>query len=160
MGWAREGPEKRELEWELGQVQGPGEEVRGQGELRELRKLALGRGQLAEAPPLARWQMVKLAENGQKEQGQLQLKQDIYKAYTDAATALQQFTARQRSVATAEKAFDFASKRYELNLLSAFDLNNSRNNLLSARSQLLLAHYDFVFKMKLLEFYRGQGLKL
>jgi len=71
MGWAREGPEKRELEWELGQVQGPGEEVRGQGELRELRKLALGRGQLAEAPPLARWQMVKLAENGQKEQGQL-----------------------------------------------------------------------------------------
>jgi hypothetical protein len=25
---------------------------------------------------------------------------------------------------------------------------------------LLLAHYDFVFKMKLLEFYRGQGLKL
>jgi len=96
----------------------------------------------------------------QKEQGQLQLKQDIYKAYTDAATALQQFTARQRSVATAEKAFDFASKRYELNLLSAFDLNNSRNNLLSARSQLLLAHYDFVFKMKLLEFYKGQGLKL
>ena len=71
MGWAREGPEKRELEWELGQVQGPGEEVRGQGELRELRKLALGQGQLAEAPPLARWQMVKLAENGQREQGQL-----------------------------------------------------------------------------------------
>lgn len=96
----------------------------------------------------------------QKEQGQLQLKQDIYKAYTDASTALQQFTARQRAVVTAEKAYEFASKRYELNLLSAFDLNNSRNNLLSARSQLLSAQYDYVFKMKLLEFYRGQGLKL
>jgi outer membrane protein len=96
----------------------------------------------------------------QKEQGQLQLKQDIYKAYTDATTALQQFTARQRAVATAEKAFDFASKRYELNLLSAFDLNNSRNNLISARTQLLFAQFDYVFKMKLLEFYRGQGLKL
>ena len=96
----------------------------------------------------------------QKEQGQLQLKQDIYKAYTDAMTALQQFTARARAVATAEKAFEFASKRYELNLLSAFDLNNSRNNLLSARTQLLSAQYDYVFKMKLLEFYNGQGLKL
>jgi len=96
----------------------------------------------------------------QKEQGQMQLKQDIYKAYTDVTVALQQFTARQRAVATAEKAFEFASKRYELNLLSAFDLNNSRNNLLSARTQLISAQYDYVFKMKLLEFYRGQGLKL
>ncbi len=96
----------------------------------------------------------------QKEQGQLQLKQDIYKAYTDVTVALQQYTARQRAVATAEKAYEFASKRYELNLLSAFDLNNSRNNLLSARTQLISAQYDYVFKMKLLEFYRGQGLKL
>ncbi|MFM7672138.1 MAG: TolC family protein [Bacteroidota bacterium] len=96
----------------------------------------------------------------QKEQGQMQLKQDIYKAYTDATTALQQYTARQRAVATAEKAYEFASKRYELALLSAFDLNNSRNNLISARSQQLYAQFDYVFKMKLLEFYKGQGLKL
>ena len=96
----------------------------------------------------------------QKEQGQLQLKQDIYKAYTDATTAMQQYKARQRSVVTAEKAFEFASKRYDLNLLSAFDLNNSRNNLISARAQLILSQFDYVFKMKLLEFYRGQGIKL
>lgn len=96
----------------------------------------------------------------QKEQGQLQLKQDIYKAYTDATTAMQQYAARQRAVATAEKAFEFASKRYELNLLSAFDLNNSRNSVVSARSQQLFAQFDYVFKMKLLEFYRGQGIKL
>jgi outer membrane protein len=96
----------------------------------------------------------------QKEQGQLQLKQDIYKAFTDATTALQQFTARQRAVATAERAFEFASKRYDLNLLSAFELNNSRNNLQVAKTQLLSAQYDYVFKMKLLEFYKGQGLKL
>lgn len=96
----------------------------------------------------------------QKEQGQLQLKQDIYRAFTDATTALQQYTARQRAAATAEKSFEFASKRYDLNLLSAFELNNSRNNMLSARSQLLFAQYDYVFKMKLLEFYRGQGLIL
>mgnify|MGYP003339255211 FL=1 len=96
----------------------------------------------------------------QKEQGQLQLKQDIYKAFTDATTALQQYSARKRSASTAEKAFEFASKRYELNLLSAFELNNSRNNLISARSQMLYAQFDYVFKMKLLEFYRGQGLKL
>jgi len=32
--------------------------------------------------------------------------------------------------------------------------------LLQARTNLLYAQYDYVFKIKLLEFYKGQGLKL
>jgi len=96
----------------------------------------------------------------QKEQGDLQLKQDIYKAYTDATAAIQKFNADKKTVLTAEKAYDFASKRYELNLLSTYDLLNSQNNVLRAKIQALYSQYDYVFKMKLLEFYRGQGLKL
>lgn len=96
----------------------------------------------------------------QKEQGERQLKQDIYKAYTDATAALQKFVADKKAVETAEKAYAFADKRYGLNLLSAYDLLNSQNNVLRAKIQALYAQYDYVFKMKLLEFYRGQGLKL
>ena len=96
----------------------------------------------------------------QKEQGDMQLKQDIYKAYTDATAALQKYQADQKSVQTSEKAFDYAKKRYDLNLLSAYDLLNSQNNMLRARIQALYSRYDYVFKMKLLEFYKGQGLKL
>jgi outer membrane protein len=96
----------------------------------------------------------------QKEQGDMQLKQDIYKAYTDAVAALQKFNADKKSVTTAEKAYDFAKKRYDLNLLSTYDLLNSQNNVQSARIQALYSQYDYVFKMKLLEFYKGQGLKL
>lgn len=96
----------------------------------------------------------------QKEQGDMQLKQDIYKAYNDAVAALQKFNADNKSVQTAEKAFDFARRRYELNLLSTYDLINSQNNVLRAKIQALYSQYDYVFKMKLLEFYRGQGLKL
>lgn len=96
----------------------------------------------------------------QKEQGEQQLKQDIYKAYTDATAALQKFNADKKAVETAEKAFSYADKRYGLNLLSAYDLLNSQNNLQRAKIQALYSQYDYVFKMKLLEFYRGQGLKL
>lgn len=96
----------------------------------------------------------------QKEQGDMQLKQDIYKAYTDATAALQKFNADKKSVQTAEKAYDFASKRYELSLLSTYDLINSLNNLQRAKIQALYSQYDYVFKMKLLEFYKGQGIKL
>lgn len=95
-----------------------------------------------------------------KEQDNQTLKQDIYKAYNDATAAIQKFNADNKSVETAAKSYSFAQKRYDLNLLSTFDLINSQNNLLRARIQALYSQYDFVFKMKLLEFYKGQGIKL
>lgn len=95
-----------------------------------------------------------------KQQGDMQLKQDIYTAYNDAMAALQKFNADKKSVATAQKSYDFAQKRYDLNLLSTFELVNSQNNLLTAKIQALYSQYDYLFKMKLLEFYKGQGLKL
>ncbi len=96
----------------------------------------------------------------QKESGDMQLKQDIYKAYTDATAALQKFNAERKAVQTSEKAYDYAKKRYDLGLLSTYDLLNSQNNVLRSKIQALYSQYDYVFKMKLLEFYKGQGLKL
>lgn len=101
-----------------------------------------------------------LLQELQKEQGDLQLKQDIYKAYNDATAALQKYNADVKAMQTAEKAYSFASKRYDLNLLSAYEMVTSQTNLQRARIQALYSQYDYVFKMKLLEFYKGQGLKL
>jgi outer membrane protein len=88
------------------------------------------------------------------------LKQNIYRAYNDAVAAMQKFNADKKSVETSEKAFGFSQKRYDLNLLSTLELITSQNNLLRAKIQALYSQYDFLFKMKLLEFYRGQGIKL
>ena len=88
------------------------------------------------------------------------LKQDIYTAYNDAIAALQRYNANKKTVEATRKAYDFALKRYNLNLVSTYDLLNSQNNLSRAQIEMLNAQYDYVFKMKLLEFYKGQGLKL
>jgi outer membrane protein len=45
-------------------------------------------------------------------------------------------------------------------LLSTFELITSQNNYLTAQIQALYSQYDYVFKMKLLEYYKGQGIKL
>ena len=88
------------------------------------------------------------------------LKQDIYTAYNDATAAIQKYNASRKAVAAAEKAFDFASKRYNANLLSTYDVINSQNRLQRARIEMLSAQFDYVFRLKLLEFYKGQGLRL
>jgi outer membrane protein len=95
-----------------------------------------------------------------KEQNSRTLKQDIYKAYNDATAAIQKFNANQKAVEAAQKGYDFARKRYDLGLLSIYELITSQTSLLQAKVQSVYSQYDFVFKMKLLEFYKGQGLKL
>jgi outer membrane protein len=96
----------------------------------------------------------------QKETDNQTLKQDIYSAYTDVVTSLQKYNASVKAVESAQKVYDFAGKRYNVGLLNTVDLIISQNNLFSAQLQRLLAQYDYVFKLKVLEFYKGQGLRL
>ena len=88
------------------------------------------------------------------------LKQNIYKAYNDATSSMQKYNADKKSVQTSARSYEYAQKRYEQNLLSTFDLINSQNNYLTAQIQALYSQYDYIFKMKLLEYFKGQGIKL
>ena len=98
--------------------------------------------------------------NLQKTQDNQKLKQDIYQAHQAASIALQKFQATQKSVSVSEQTFEFANKRFNVGMLSTFDLITSQNNLLRARLEFATAQIDFVFKMKVLEYYKGLGLKL
>ncbi|WP_276499934.1 TolC family protein [Terrimonas pollutisoli] len=96
----------------------------------------------------------------QRELDSKTLKQDIYQAHANAIAALQKFNASSKSVETSQKAYDFAKKRFDVGLLNTIDLITNQNNLFRARINRASAQADYVFKMKLLEFYKGQGLKL
>ena len=87
-------------------------------------------------------------------------KQDIYQAYNAATVALEKFNASRKSVAASQRTLDFAQKRYAVGMLGTFELITQQNNFFRAKLQDVLNQYDFVFKMKVLEFYRGQGMKL
>jgi outer membrane protein len=88
------------------------------------------------------------------------LKQDIYQAHASAMGALQKFNASKKQVETAQKAYDFARKRFDIGLLNAIDLITTQNNLFRAKINMTSSQYDYVFRIKLLEFYKGQGIKL
>jgi outer membrane protein len=88
------------------------------------------------------------------------LKNDIYKAYYNASAALEKFNAAKKTLEINRKAYDFATKRFTLGLLNSFDLLASQNSMNRAEYDLSTAHFDYVFKMKVLEFYKGLGIKL
>lgn len=109
------------------------------------------------------WDRARLTLRGQQLQLDLDrqsLKQEVYTAYNNAVAALQKQVASRKAVETAQRSYDLSKKRYDVNLLTSFELITNQNNLLRAQIDYLLSRYDYVFKMKVLEFYKGQGLKL
>ena len=90
----------------------------------------------------------------------LQLKQDIYNAYQQAIGAYNTYIAREKAVRTAERSYELSTKRYEAGVQQTIEWLQNQNNLTRARIDKLIAQYNYVFAMKVLEFYKGQGLRL
>lgn len=88
------------------------------------------------------------------------LKQNIYQAYNSVLIALEKFNASKKSVDASQLTYDYAKKRFDVGMLGTFDLITTQNNVLTAKLQYTINRFDYVFKMKVLEFYKGQGIKL
>lgn len=88
------------------------------------------------------------------------LKTNIYNAYQDAFSSFQKYNASLRNVQASEKAMDYSQKRYDIGLLGTLDYITTQNNLFRAKIEAISNHFDYVFKLKVLEFYKGAGIKL
>ena len=86
------------------------------------------------------------------------LTQSVERAYADAQAALRNFQAAQKSVAASEEAMKYATVRYEQGVINAVDYTAARVRLDNARADLLRNKYDYLFKLKVVEFYQGQPL--
>lgn len=95
-----------------------------------------------------------------QEQDKQTLQQNVYKAYSDVLAARQKLDADTRSETTAVYAFDLSKKRYDAGLLQTIDYIIAQNDMFRSQIQKLVSQYDYIFKMKVLEFYKGGGIKL
>ena len=89
-------------------------------------------------------------------------KQNLYKniaqAFVNAKAALNKYKASVISVEAAQQSFNYAQQKFDAGVISAFDFNTSKNRLYSAESSLLQAKYDYIFKLKVLDYYQGKPL--
>ncbi|MBP9069210.1 MAG: TolC family protein, partial [Bacteroidia bacterium] len=89
-------------------------------------------------------------------------KQNLYKtiaqAYTSAKAALSRYMANKKSVEASQASFDFADQKFNVGAISAFDYNTAKNRLLVAQSNLLQSKYDYILRLKVLDFYQGKDL--
>lgn len=92
------------------------------------------------------------------DQAELTLRKSIEQSFFDARAAYKKYIASQKSVDAAKLAFQFAGDRFDAGMLNTVDYSTSKNRVTAAESNLLQAKYDYLFKSKLLNFYRGKPL--
>jgi len=89
------------------------------------------------------------------DQQNLDLERNVYTAFTDAQGALKTYDAAVSAEQARAEALVYAKERYEVGLINVFDLNQAQTLSVNAQSEVLRTKYDFIFKVKILEFYFG-----
>ena len=89
-----------------------------------------------------------------------QLQRDVQQAYADAKAAQKSLVAAQKSAEAMEKAFEYSENRYNEKLITAYDYQLSKNNYTRSLAELTRARYDYIFSIKILDFYQGKPITL
>lgn len=90
------------------------------------------------------------------------VEQSLYKtiaqAYANARAALNKYKANKLSVDASDLSFSFAKQKFDVGAISTFDYNSAKTRLQSAQSNLVQAKYDYIFKLKVLDYYQGKTI--
>ncbi len=87
------------------------------------------------------------------------LYQAIQQAYQAARSAAIAYESNLSSIESLNQALTNVEKRYELGMATALEYESARNNVAVARLNINSALYEYVFRLKILDFYEGKQIK-
>jgi len=91
-------------------------------------------------------------------------KQNLYKniqrAHNEARAAYENYQANLEALESYQEAFEYAEERYEVGMVDAVEYRIAKNDLSRARSNVSRSKYNFIFRLKILEFYMGKTMTL
>lgn len=94
------------------------------------------------------------------EQQKFQLKQDIQQAQFNADSNYEIYLAAVEAERSTQLALDFAEKSYAAGRSTIYDVTIARNNYVNAQGSVAQAKYNYLFSIKVLDFYAGRGINL
>ncbi|MDE6711756.1 MAG: TolC family protein, partial [Alistipes sp.] len=88
------------------------------------------------------------------------LRKEIEQAWVNADAAYAKYCAAEKALASARVAFDYEERKAEAGRSTLYDFNDAKTRMEKAESELAQAKYEFVFRQKILDYYRGEPLTL
>ncbi len=94
------------------------------------------------------------------ENAKKQLYKDIQQAYADAQASLKSYNASNKAVESMQESFRYTEQKLNVGMITPVEYNTAKAQLLNAESELARSKYEYIFKIKVLDFYKGLPLKL
>ncbi|MBR6083406.1 MAG: TolC family protein [Salinivirgaceae bacterium] len=115
------------------------------------------------------WQARTSVKNSklQYQNSQLELQQakntllkEIQQVYVNAQAALKRYESSQKAVSSADESFRYVKEKFDLGIVTPLEFNEAKNRLAQAQSTFIQAKYEYLFRIKILDFYYGRELKI
>ena len=90
-----------------------------------------------------------------EKQAVLDLERNVYTAITNAKGAMNAYEAAVAALDARSEAFNYAKEKYAVGMMNSFDFAQSQTLFTTAQSEVLRTKYDYIFKVKIVEFYFG-----
>jgi outer membrane protein len=91
-------------------------------------------------------------------------KQSLYKeiqtAYNEAFNALERMKAAKENMRSIQESFTYTENKFNVGMMNATDYNIAKTNLFKAVSAYYQAKYQYLFEVKILDFYKGKAINL
>jgi len=88
------------------------------------------------------------------------LYKEIQQANSDALGYYERYKASSQNVKAMEESFRYVQQKFDLGVLNATDYTVAKANLFKAQSEYYQSKYQYVFQLKILDFYKGIQITL
>ena len=96
----------------------------------------------------------------QFEQDKLSLEANIQQAYIDVTTFYKAYEAAEKTLEARRLAYQYSKERFHVGLMNAFNFSQTQSRVDNAEANVIRTKYDYIFRLKILEFYFGIPISL
>ena len=88
------------------------------------------------------------------------LRKQIQQAHANAIAAMKKYEASEKAVKSTEEAFRYVQEKFNLGIVTPLEFNDSKNKVTASQSSFIQAKYEYIFRVKILDFYNGKEITL
>ncbi len=90
----------------------------------------------------------------------LELETDVNQAYVNVTTFYKAYEAAEKTSEARRLAYNYSKERFDVGLMNAFEFSQAQSRLDNAEAEVVRTKYDYIFRLKILEFYFGIPISL
>ena len=88
------------------------------------------------------------------------LLKDIQQAYNDAIASYEKLNAASENMSAAKESFKYTQEKFNVGMLGGTDYTVAKTNLFKAESDYLQSKFQYIFQLKVLDYYKNTPLTL